>query len=106
MSRIKLWNRAARAMREDDDPRWHAVADVLQGEALVLDGLEHFAELLNAAYKQASGAESLIRFGRKPNGDLVLHADNSEAITRAALTYLGEPLPDHAKPEPEETSDE
>jgi hypothetical protein len=90
MSRMDLWNRAAEAMREDGDQRWHAVADWLRAEALVHDGMEPFTELLNAAYEQQSGVKGYLRFGRKADGDISMLGDTNEGATAVARAYLGE----------------
>ena len=90
MSREDLWKRAAEAMATDDDPRWHAVGTWLRQEALVQDGMEPFAELLNLAIEKEGGPSSYIRFGRKPDGDMAFLADTNEPATAVALAYLGE----------------
>lgn len=90
MSRTYLWSRAAQVMREDPDPRWHAVADWLRSEAIVRDEMEPFTELMNAAIEQSSGVKGYIRFGRTSDGDVAMHADTSEGATAVALAYLGE----------------
>lgn len=90
MSRTSLWTRAALAMREDPDPRWHAVADWLRSEAACQDEMEPFAELINAGIEQASGVKGYIRFGRTADGDPMLSIDTNEAATAVALAYLDE----------------
>lgn len=99
MSKTDLWTRAALAMRQDEDPRWHAVADWLRSEAAAHDEMEPFAELINAAIEQASGVKGYIRFGRDANGDPALVIDTNEGATSVALAYLDEtptPLPEAA----------
>ena len=91
MSKVDLWSRAAEAMREDPDPRWHAVADWLRAEALVQDGIEPFVELINAAYEQESGIKGYLRFGRSPDGEIAMSADTNEGATAVALAYLDSP---------------
>lgn len=88
MSRVDLWNRAVDAMRKDDDPRWHAVADWLRLEAACMSEMEPFAELINCAIEQKSGVKGYLRFGRKPDGDLSFINDTNEGATAVALTYL------------------
>ena len=90
MSRADLWNRASDAMRDDDDPRWHAVADWLRAEALAHEGMGPTIELFNVAIEQASGVKSYLRLGRKPDGDVRFDADTTEGATAVALAYLGE----------------
>lgn len=90
MSRTDLWTRAAEAMRTDEDPRWHAVADWLRSEAAVRDEMEPFVELINATIEQASGVKAYIQFGRTPEGDPSMRADTSEGATAVALAYLRE----------------
>lgn len=89
MSRTDLWNQAAREMREDDDPRWHAVADWLRGEVICQDEMEPFIELLNITFEQASGVKNYLRFGRTEDGDVKFVADTNEGATAVALAYLG-----------------
>lgn len=88
MSRTDLWTRAAMAMREDADPRWHAVADWLRSEAACQDEMEPFVELLNATIEQKSGIKGALRFGRKPDGEVTFFADTNEGATTVALAYL------------------
>lgn len=88
MSRTDLWNRAADAMREDVDPRWHAVADWLRAEAIVHDEMEPFTDLLNAAFEQSSGVKGYLQLGRTPDGDIAMRADTNEGATAVALAYL------------------
>lgn len=90
MSAAQLWTRAATAMREDADPRWHAVGDWLRAEAVLRDELEPVTEVFNMAIEQQSGVKGYIRFARKPNGELDLRCDTDEAATAVALAYLGE----------------
>ena len=91
MSRTDLWTRAAHAMREDPDPRWHAVADWLRSEAVCQDEMEPFVDMLNAAFEQQSGVKGYLRFGRKPDGDVTLLADTNEGATAVARAYLDAP---------------
>ena len=90
MSRTDLWNRAAIAMRDDPDPRWHAVADWLRSEALLQEGMEPFSTLVEAAFEQASGVKGYIKVGRKPDGDIQMIADTNEGATAVAVAYLNE----------------
>lgn len=90
MSKTHLWTRAAQAMRADQDPRWHAVADWLRSEAATHDEMEPFTDLLNATIEQASGIKGYIRFGRATNGDPSMVLDTSEGATAVALAYLNE----------------
>lgn len=90
MSAVDLWNRAADAMREDDDTRWHAVADWLRSEAVTRSEMEPFTDLLNMAIEQTSGVKGYIRFGRDKDGEIAMHADTAEGATAVALIYLGE----------------
>jgi hypothetical protein len=90
MSAIDLWHRAADAMREDDDPRWHTVADWLEAEAQVSRGMEAMVNLLNVRMETQTGIKSYLRLKRRPNGELFLNADTNEAATTVALAYLGE----------------
>lgn len=91
MSRTDLWTRAADAMREDADPRWHAVADWLRSEAACHDEMEPLAELLNMAIEQQSGVKGYLRFGRKPDGGVAFQADTNEGATAVARAYLEAP---------------
>lgn len=88
MSRTDLWTQAAEAMRQDDDARWHAVADWLRSEAVCQDEMEPFAELMNMAIEQKSGVKGYLRFGRKSDGDVAFSADTNEGATAVALAYL------------------
>lgn len=88
MSREDLWDRAADAMREDADERWHAVANWLRAEAVCQREMEPFTELLNATFEQASGVKSYLRFGRTSDGDITFHADTNEGATAVANAYL------------------
>ena len=88
MSKTQLWTRAAEEMRKEADERWHAVADWLRTEAVLQDEMEPFAELINAAFEQASGIKGYLRFGRDADGDLHFVADANEAATAVALAYL------------------
>ena len=90
MSRTDLWNRAATAMRDDPDPRWHPVADWLRSEALLQEGMEPFSTLVEAAFEQASGVKGYIKLGRKPDGDIQMIADTNEGATAVAVAYLNE----------------
>lgn len=88
MSRTDLWTSAALAMREDPDPRWHAVADWLRGEAILQDEMEPFVEAINATFEQASGVKSYLRFGRQADGEPTLLLDTNTAATAVAQAYL------------------
>lgn len=90
MSAADLWTRAADAMREDADPRWHSVADWLRSEVVTRAEMEPFADLLNCAIEQTSGVKGYIRFGRDKNGEVAMVADSSEGATAVALAYLEE----------------
>lgn len=90
MSKTDLWTRAALAMREDADPRWHAVADWLRSEAACRDEMEPFTELINASIEQASGVKGYIRFARTADGDPAMQIDTAEGATAVALAYLNE----------------
>lgn len=94
MSAPQLWTRAADAMREDEDTRWHAVADWLRMEALTQSEMEPFADLLNVAIEQQSGVKGYIRFGRDAKGEIAMHTDTNEGATAVALAYLGEAADD------------
>lgn len=100
MTQSDLWNRAADAMRSDDDARWHAVAEWMRSEVNVRNTMEPFAELMNCAIEQTSGIRGYLRFGRHPDGQPALDLDTSEGATAVALAYLGEAT----EPEPEPTS--
>jgi hypothetical protein len=88
VTKLDLWNRAVDAMREDDDPRWHAVADWLRSEANVHAEMEPFIELLNCAFEQKSGIKGYLRFGRRGDGEIAFQADTNEGATAVALAYL------------------
>lgn len=88
MSKTDLWTRAAHAMREDPDPRWHTVADWLRTEAVLQDEMEPFTELINMAVEQQTGTKGYLRFGREDDGDVRFVADTNEAATAVALAYL------------------
>lgn len=90
MSKIDLWNRAAAAMRQDEDPAWQAVGDWLRAEATVHAEMEPFVELLNVCFEQQHGVKSYIRFMRDEDGDPQLFMDTNEGATAVALAYLGE----------------
>lgn len=90
MSRTDLWSRAAAQMAQDEDPRWHAVADWLLSEAVVHSEMESFVEMLNAGIEASSGIKGYLRFGRKPDGEISMFADTNEGATAVSLTYLGE----------------
>lgn len=90
MSKTKLWTRAADAMRKDDDPRWHAVADWIRSEAVAQDEMEAFVEIVNMAIEQKSGVKGYIRFGYQPDGEIAMHVDTNEGATAVALAYLDE----------------
>jgi len=90
MSRTDLWTRAAEAMRQDPDPRWHAVADWLRSEAVCQDEMEPTAELMNVAIEQASGIKGYLRFARKPDGEIDFYSDTNEGATAVARAYLEE----------------
>ena len=90
MSRTELWDQAAEAMRQDEDTRWHAVADWLRAESLCQQQMGPFAEIINAAVEQASGVKSYLRFGRTPDGNVKFVADTNEGATAVALCYLGQ----------------
>lgn len=90
MSRTDLWDRAADAMRRDDDPRWHAVGDWLRAESVCHQEMGPFVDLLNVAFEQKSGIKSYLRFARKPDGDVTFLADTNEGATAVARTYLGD----------------
>lgn len=90
MSKTHLWTRAAHAMRADEDPRWHAVADWLRSEVATHNEMEPFTDLINATIEQASGIKGYIRFGRDTNGDPSMVLDTSEGATAVALAYLNE----------------
>lgn len=85
-----LLNRAAKAMREDEDERWHAVADWLTAEVATQADMEPFIELLNSAYETTTGIKGYLRFGRKSDGSIAFHSDTNEGATAVALAYLGE----------------
>lgn len=90
MSNLDLWSRAVDEMREDEDPRWHAVADWLRTEVIVRAEMEPFTDLLNAAFELESGIKGYIKYVRGPDGNPSMHLDTSEGATAVALAYLGE----------------
>ena len=91
MSRTRLWNEAAEAMKDDPDPRWQAVGNWLRAEAWAHEAMGPMAELLNTAMEQETGVKSYLRFGRTPDGDYAFHADTNEGATAVATAYLNGP---------------
>ena len=98
---VDTLRRAADAIRSEwGEPRgsaWSqvvavhlALADWLDGEALVIDGIEPFAELINATYGLGSGGEAFIRFGRTESGEIAMNADTTGLALAVARAYLWE----------------
>jgi hypothetical protein len=72
---------------------WHpvvalAVADWLDGEAVVLGETEPFVEMVNAVVTHGSGVETLLQLGRNADGSIAMHADTSQAALAVARAYL------------------
>lgn len=88
MSATDLWTRAADEMRNDEDARWHAVADWLRSEAVCHLEMEPVVEMFNVAIEQQSGVKGYLRFARKPDGGIDFRADTNEGATAVALAYL------------------
>ena len=87
---VDLWTRAADAMREDDDPRWHAVGDWLRLEVVTRANIEPLTELMNLTFEQTCGVKGYLRLKRRPDGSVEYEVDTSEAATAVALRYLRE----------------
>ena len=74
---------------------WHpavalAVADWLDAEAWLLDSLEPFVSMFDAALNQVSGGTARLSLGRTEDGQPDLRADSSEQALAVARAYLGE----------------
>jgi len=79
MDHIALWS----------PPVALAVADWLDGEAAVIDGLEPLVNLLNTAITNASGVIGTITLGRTEDGEIKMHAESTPAALRLADLILG-----------------
>lgn len=88
MSATDLWTRAAGEMSNDEDSRWHAVAEWLRSEALCHLEMEPVVDLFNVAFEQKSGIKGYLRFARKADGSIDFRADTNEGATAVALAYL------------------
>lgn len=78
---------AAKRLRDGqelDAETVQAVADWLDSEAIIMGEMEPFAVYINAVVKQATGIETYISFGRKPDGGIAMHGDTSPAALTVA----------------------
>ncbi|MDM8086328.1 hypothetical protein QUV83_16255 [Cellulomonas cellasea] len=66
-----------------------AVADWLDGEAVVIDGMGPFVNLLNAAITNQSGPIGTLTLGRTEDGEIKMHAESTPAALRLADLILG-----------------
>lgn len=64
------------------------VADWLDAEAFLVNGLEPFTELVGIAMKQASGGKATLSLGRADDGTVTMRASSWDQALRVADAIL------------------